>query len=97
MISRCIVRAKGYHLPGFFISISVFNSSFSVPLLAFVFVEVLVEFFSFFFFVFFFSVAAVLVTVVVEEEVAYDLKTDDNDIDDDDDDDDDDGEVREEW
>jgi diacylglycerol kinase len=84
MISRCIVRAKGYHLPGFFISINVFNSSNS----AFVFeVVVVVELFFFFLFFFFFSLlfcCALSLGLVLEvinsvEEEAYDLLKADDD------------------
>jgi hypothetical protein len=85
MISRCIVRAKGYHLPGFFISINVFNSSG----VTFVFELVVVkELFFFFFFTFFFSLlfcfcalslGLVLEVIVSVEEEQYDLLKADDD------------------
>ena len=73
MISRFIVRANGYHLPGFFISINVFSSSVAFVVSAF-----------FTFFVFFFKLFSLVVLVVVEEEEEeeeeeepYDLMNDD--------------------
>jgi len=87
MISRCIVRAKGYHLPGFFISINVFNSSNSALVFEVV-VVVVVELFFFFLFFFFFSLlfcfCALSLGLVLEvinsvEEEAYDLLKADDD------------------